>query len=119
MTLQEIFTISATHLLKQRERSEHDTGMCAYRGQNGLMCAVGVLIPDSCYSPHLEGLPATDPEVMGALVSAGVIDSTTPCAQLSLLSELQVIHDNFGPETWESHLQDLANAYGLTMPEAV
>lgn len=28
---------------------------CAYRGENGAMCAVGCLIPDEMYTPHIEG----------------------------------------------------------------
>lgn len=34
------------------------TRMCVYRGPDGTRCALGVLLPDDLYSPHLEGLNA-------------------------------------------------------------
>lgn len=46
-----------THLVTQRARAmtPQDEG-CAYRGENGTMCAVGCLIPDDIYSPDIESL---------------------------------------------------------------
>lgn len=44
---QELFDRISKHLLKQNERSaEHIGGACRYRGDNGLKCAVGAIIPD-------------------------------------------------------------------------
>lgn len=55
MTLQEVFDKVARHLLTQGQRSIlRETGRCAYRGDEGCMCAVGVLIADEHYHPKLE-----------------------------------------------------------------
>ena len=52
----------AAHLAKQREQSKKVRGdndsYCSYRGDEGLMCAVGCLIPDEMYNVDLEGMSA-------------------------------------------------------------
>lgn len=48
----------AEHLGKQRKQSDgqHPDGHgCCYRGDNGLMCAIGCLIPDELYDFQMEG----------------------------------------------------------------
>lgn len=44
----------SAHLAKQRKQSRYHT-MCAYRGANDTMCAVGFLLPDELYEPNIEG----------------------------------------------------------------
>lgn len=55
MTNQEIFDKVATHLLSQGKRSALGGVGCAYRGDGGLQCAIGCLIPDELYRYELEG----------------------------------------------------------------
>lgn len=43
------------HLATQRQRSTTHDGTCCYRGENGPMCAVGILIPDDLYDDSIEG----------------------------------------------------------------
>jgi hypothetical protein len=53
MTLQETFDKVCVHLLTQLQKSvfldSNGSMACAYRGPNGLKCAVGCLIPDELY----------------------------------------------------------------------
>lgn len=48
----------ATHLAKQQAASTahnpRGSSYCAYRGENGTMCAIGCLIPDDQYDPAME-----------------------------------------------------------------
>lgn len=52
---QAVFNTVAEHLLRQGRKSL-DNFACAYRGENGAKCAVGVVIPDTLYEPEIEGL---------------------------------------------------------------
>ena len=56
MTDQEAFDKMVRHLYSQNwERSEEgEYKSCAYRGHNGMMCAVGCLIPDDEYIKAIE-----------------------------------------------------------------
>ena len=53
MTNQEIFDKIHQHLLTQRTAAIKN-GSCAYRA-GPKACAVGALIPDSLYTPEIEG----------------------------------------------------------------
>ena len=114
MTLQEIFDRVATHLLTQGKQSRGPTG-CAYRGADGLKCAVGVLITEGCYSPHLESSTVLMPHVRQAVEAS--IGPLPPKGDV-LLSELQSLHDGYNPSDWPRALTGFAARYGLTMPEA-
>lgn len=98
LTHQQVFDKSARHLMQQRRRSvvlHKDLGIiCAYRGQNNLMCAIGPFIPDEEYTTALEGYSV--PAVFGDYGFAqrfkncfvGLADE-----HLDLLTELQDAHD--------------------------
>lgn len=132
MEIAEIFTTVAGHLLKQNERSmiEPTSGIdpatCAYRGQRGLKCAAGFLIPDDKYDPVMEGaavvtvrheksIPHQERNVEGsnkiydALQSIGVDTEK----KMQLVRDLQSTHDFFTPDQWPDRLRILAIAYGL------
>lgn len=111
-TDQEAFDIAARHLLKQGRRStRHGDG--AYRGDDGLKCAIGALIPDEVYqwewdapTEHEAGLGVTEllrlhPEVAPYLPSR------------DLARALQVVHDLGEPETWPERLRYVAKTFGL------
>jgi len=89
MTRQEIFNKVADHLLTQGKPALFDEiGDCAYRGQDGSMCAVGCLIPDELYTPEME-LKSVDTLLKAEFVLPGFFyDNYT------LLSDLQIIHDS-------------------------
>lgn len=136
MTNQEIFNKVYTHLYKQaqpalRHSDFIDGPACAYRGEDGAMCAVGCLIPDDVYTPEIEGVGVSrlvarehlvdDTTANGlstALERSGidVYDDST----VGLLVELQGAHDlnlfDFGLAAWERKMHEIAAAYGLTVP---
>lgn len=58
LTNKEISKKICDHLTAQKAQSLRDAfheGECAYRGEGGKMCAVGVLLADEDYSPDMEG----------------------------------------------------------------
>ncbi|TXH55959.1 MAG: hypothetical protein E6Q97_07615 [Desulfurellales bacterium] len=110
MNMQEVFDTVARHLLKQMSVSMGEGGKCAYRGQGGKMCAVGVLIKDECYFKWLEDQPVLNHQVQEALMASGV-EMTLDVAYM--LKELQSIHDYYGTANWAAELYLVARDYGL------
>lgn len=87
---------------------------CYYRGPNNTKCFVGVLIPDSMYSPDMEGVSAGDmikkyPGLLEYL-------SINTDKDLSFLDELQNVHDSYPPNRWEEELSLLARVHGIFVP---
>lgn len=109
MTKQEIYNKVKAHLLKQNEKSmalvpDRGKPVCAYRGDNGMMCAAGILIPDELYSPEMENKPwlsMTD-------------DFELNIGHRRFIQDLQSIHDHYDPPQWEAQLKALATTEGLT-----
>lgn len=119
MTPQEIFTKVKAHLLKQNARSmahvtvDGDAALdCAYRGDNGTMCAVGCLIPDQLYRRSLEGWSVDKAPVFGVLVTAGVL-TLQGGKSLQLLRDLQAVHDKAPINEWPDHLAVVARKFNL------
>lgn len=118
---QELFTKIATHLLQQNEKSRLADGICAYRGENGTMCAIGCIISDEHYTIKLEGTSVVDHEGAWKAVKR----SNPAIENLDLhdrhnvhvmLSNLQNIHDLQPIEDWRKHLLWIANENYLEMP---
>ena len=105
---QEIFNTVAKHLLTQNKRSEATDGLCMYRSDAGLRCAIGCLIPDEKYSAALEGMGMDRSEVKNAL------PDKYQCADMSFLCSLQSIHDACSTWSWKEELRGFANNYGLS-----
>ncbi len=122
MTPQEIFDTVVDHLLSQGKPSI--SGVCRYRSDDGLKCAVGVLIPDSEY----------DFEMEHSVIDAEPSNHPTPIQKwaqlrypndLKLLTRLQRLHDD-GPshrfdnphDAWEEYIltqsQIIAEEFNLT-----
>lgn len=106
-TAQEVFDIVAAHMLKQNQKSKRfikdSSGYCAYRGDNGLKCAAGCLIPDAIYNRNFEN-------VSWQLL---VAFHHFPYNHATLITKLQYIHDNYEPKNWLEHLTHLAACYSL------
>lgn len=122
MTLQDIFDKSAVHLLTQNQRAKKH-GTCAYRGDEGLKCAVGCLIPDEHYDSVIEGCGmggVIDPitgdtpsrKFRDVLQASGV--DTGDAKSLALLDSLQIVHDMQLPHSWLSDLKSLAEKFSLS-----
>lgn len=106
LTAQELFTQIARHLLTQNEQSY--SGMfCAYRGDDGLKCAVGaVLLDEEFISAEMEGCD------VAALSARGFLpERLRPHA--TLLQCLQAVHDKGEPVSWSGNLQYVAERFGL------
>jgi hypothetical protein len=107
---QEVFNRVATHMLTQMKRSMRYK-MCAYRGDNGLKCAVGCLISDENYCPTIEDKTVSSHEVRSrveATLGTRLEETTT-----RLLRNMQQIHDNTQPSDWFIRLYNLAVNHGL------
>lgn len=102
LTHQQVFDKSARHLMQQKRRSVmlygadtyEEREICAYRGQNNLMCAIGPFIPDEKYTTALE-----DHSVSAFFADYGSKRGLKNCfvgladEHLALLTELQDAHD--------------------------
>lgn len=108
---QELFDRISKHLLNQNERSiEHISGVCRYRGDNGLKCAVGAIIPDEKYSGHIEGV----------IVYSEYIISCLPVryrgkSSIDFLAKLQKLHDQLPVDLWKQRLEEIAKDENLVV----
>ena len=98
---QTVFDKVVKHLLTQKRRSMGKK-LCAYRGKDGDMCAVGCLISDKAYDPEIEGFVVSLPLVQGKLAESGV---PTHNKMIHLLTDLQYIHDRRPINLWKTALQ--------------
>lgn len=111
LTKLEIFEKVSNHLLTQNERSttvldgDGPLPSCAYRGDNGAMCAAGVLIKDEFYHPYIENETVASGRVVTALIKSGVNMNNIVIAKL--LQSLQTIHDDHEPREWAKCLNHL------------
>ncbi len=108
LTEQKIFDKVATHLLTQKKKSlmpEELSGFCkcAYRGKDGLSCAVGCLITDQEAAKIGEDKP----------VGSVTLVATRLEGFEDFLGQLQLIHDNCKPSKWINKLSLLATARNL------
>lgn len=126
MTLKQVFTRVRDHLLAQNAQSVRaaDHTACAYRGLNGLSCAVGCLIDDAHYQSEFEGMAIgwgikesdhdsdirrRHARLMAALKKSGVPVDDRMC--INLLGELQGVHDEVDPADWPAHLNEVGVKY--------
>lgn len=112
------------HLLRQKARASSG-GTCVYRAPDGKRCAVGALIKDEVYCKEMEGAGVSSlmhaifdgKGLHGDFVLAQVLVETLGVQAvaneevLELLDNLQSIHDNKGPDEWESSLDRLARGF--------
>lgn len=125
MNTQQMFDRVATHLLTQNEMAMKDGG-CAYRGEEGTMCAVGCLIDDKVYSKELEGhslwdenLDDEENQVTTAVENS--IGRPITTKEFNMLQELQQLHDGArvlsgepAVKGWPTGLRSIAKRYELS-----
>ena len=102
----DVFNYVKEHLLKQNEKSLDPWSLsCHYRSQKEdgkvLMCAVGCLMDDRFYLEEFENSSPSDARVKQAVESS----ITNWTYNVSLLSELQNIHDEYEPDNWSLKLE--------------
>jgi hypothetical protein len=100
---QAIFDRVARHLFAQGDRAIVEGDVCAYRGEGGMRCAVGVLITDDEYHPRMEGHDAYSLLCEARGDHDEVLPSRWPTLVrldpfASLLQDLQEVHDD--PLVW-------------------
>jgi len=105
MDNQEVYDKVKAHLLSQGRKSLNANGQCAYRGENGAMCAVGVLIPDSMYSRSMEGAACNAVELRDVLDNLGI--------NREFARRLQQIHDDVYLSNWHNEIKRFAVIHGL------
>ena len=113
---QTIFDRVAAHLLAQGRPSLSDIrlGACAYRGEDGLRCAVGCLIDDAHYREDTEGHSVQHRDVVQAVKNSLGLQHLAP-RTADLLGDLQHLHDLTPPEEWREGLKELAHQYDLEL----
>lgn len=109
MTDQEIFDKVAKHLLTQKAVSKDEEG-CVYRGENGLKCAIGVLIPDDVYTSSLEGNTILS---VRNLYPEIIEKSGLATVNMYLLDALQTTHDAWDVRSWKVVLKKVAKDFNL------
>lgn len=118
MNRQEVFDKVASHLLAQNDRSSN--GMhCQYRGRDGLKCAIGVLIPDEMYTPEIENYTIADLSSRNLSPQKTeffdkFMDQFDDSVNISFLTLLQNVHDNFFINKWEKRLKEIAKCCSIT-----
>lgn len=115
MTNQEVFYKVVMHLRQQGKQSLRDIqhefeSNCAYRGKDGLKCAIGCLIKDSEYYPSMEGKGIDN--LLREFSSLRRYKSS-----FNLLAQLQCIHDSYLPIFWELRLKNVARELNLIYTE--
>jgi hypothetical protein len=108
----DIFNYVKEHLLKQNEKSVDPWSLsCHYRSQKEdgkvLMCAVGCLMDDRFYIEEFENSSPNDLRVRQAVESS----INNWAYNVSLLSELQNIHDEYEPDQWSLKLEYLESYF--------
>ena len=110
---QEMFNKVATHLLTQNCQSQrpstlgkHQDIVCAYRGEEGRKCAIGVLIPDEVYDPAMEALSVL--MLTERFPSLGFMKG-----HIHFLDRLQRIHDQYEVGQWPDLLTEAGQERGL------
>jgi hypothetical protein len=109
----DVFNYVKQHLLNQNEKSVDPWSLsCYYRAQKEdgkvLMCAIGCLIDDNFYSDKLENCSPNDLDVRKAIENSIFSDWEY---NVSLLSELQNIHDEYEPDQWSLKLEYLESYF--------
>lgn len=109
MTDQEVFNTVWNHIIQQGKPSLDKFGSCLYRGENGEMCAAGVLLPEDYVE---EGTPADE------------IPYIVENFNVKLVQKLQDSHDRFADfegqvfvENFKESARKVAKDFKLTVPK--
>lgn len=105
MNKRELFERVRDHLTSQMQKSLSSMGLCAYRGEGGLKCAIGCLIDDKHYADYIEEKTVGHGYVQAALIASGVQIETVQ--DVAFLARLQSIHDELKPSEWGRALDSI------------
>lgn len=110
MDKQAVFDRVVAHARLQGKRAR-DANKCAYRAPDGAACFIGALISDEAYSEGIEGHGVLHCLVLDALLKSGI--DVTSMVKENFWTDLQNIHDDCLPESWEEELKLFADLYQL------
>jgi hypothetical protein len=120
LTRQQVFDQACVHLRKQGCKSiNHHEGICMYRGPNNTKCIVGYFIQDADYLQKMERRNLTQliewlESTNRDFPASGHYDLYQLLTEhRSLLSDLQLIHDEENTDQWEYFLKRCARDNGL------
>ncbi len=112
-----MFNKIVKHLLKQNKKCEltnkNDYKMCVYRGENGMKCAIGCILPDKLYRPRHDKESYDIYRLMNNLEIRKYFGGKD---NIEFLVELQGIHDSYNPKNWKFKLKIFAKKYDLKFP---
>lgn len=120
MTRQEIFDTAYIGVLKQGRQSLMPSGACAYRGSNGLKCALGFMIDDDT-AEKWESIGAVD-SLINRHNDGRITLPTWVVQYKNLLMSIQEAHDRATDpegfvEYFSAEMQYIASQYKLTIPQ--
>jgi hypothetical protein len=104
---QNIFNTVVNHLRAQNCKSLDKIGRSKYRGLDNCKCAAGILIDDCLYEEGMEGWNITE------IINDNEILSMVFGAHITLINQLQALHDWIEVRQWEAALEKLAQQYNL------
>lgn len=108
------------HARRQKQQAyDYTSDSCVYRGENGVKCFAGALIPDSAYDSKMEGLIIGSYKLV-VRTNLTIVEQffLGKGANLRLISELQAIHDEEKEvEAWEEAFEDLCTTWDVLFPE--
>jgi hypothetical protein len=111
MNTQDAFNTIVAHLRQQGKPAKFHS-CCRYRLED-LKCAIGCLIPDSMYVPGMEGRRVSE-----LLMNFPDLNEHLADVNLSMLLDIQLIHDNLLVSDWEPGFVHMAHDYNLEINHA-
>ena len=125
-TVEEVINKVYSHLLEQSSNWEDTDTVCAYRAirHDGkfYMCAIGCLIPEEIFEKDyntqlcIEVLLKLDEKVSSLFYSSDDSKQTKD-NWISLLGQLQTMHDAMPPNQWPKVLKTIANKHNFKLKE--
>ncbi len=110
LTKQQIFDKVSVHLIRQDKVCEGDDG-CRYHGDDGLRCAIGILIPKRYYNT---GMEEENVDNLFKFHKKAMIGCKLSSRYKGLLNELQMVHDDRMVREWSEELAKVARNFKVS-----
>ena len=92
VTIKSLLEKSIRGVIAQGKASTAAVGRCAYRGEGGTKCAVGMIISDNHYHKSIEGRSISGEQVLWAVEKSNDIYLTE--VDIDYLHHVQCVHDS-------------------------
>jgi len=117
----DLATKITNHMLQQNERSGED-GMCYYRSENGLKCAIGSIISDKHYTTDIEEFVCSNCHVWNAISASNPQIESMGWGDQAMLEKLfmkfQNVHDIIDVSHWKEETTKILNDICVKEDEA-